>query len=67
MIVSEFWSSQSNFGISLQLSKKRDWIVHSVSEQDIQTSGIFVDNPLIGTLPDREDIILELQTLIDAM
>lgn len=67
MLVSEFWSSQANFGISLRLSKKRDWIVHSVSEQDIQASGIYVENPLIGALPSQDEIITELEALIEAM
>ena len=67
IIVSESWASQDNFGISLLLSKKRDWIVHSISEEDMQTQGIYVDNPLIGTLPNRTEINAELETLIAAM
>ena len=67
MIVSESWSNQDNFGISILLSKKRDWIVHSISEEDMQTEGIFVDNPLIGALPNRTEINAELESLIAAM
>lgn len=67
VIVSEEWAKQENFGISLLLSKKRDWIVHSISEQDIQAKGILVDNPLIGTLPSGTEINEELQTLIASM
>lgn len=67
MIVSESWANQDNFGISLLLSKKRDWIVHSISEEDIQTKGIYVDNPLIGALPSSTEINAELDELISAM
>ena len=67
MIVSETWKKNENFGISLLLSKKRDWIVHSISEQDIATKGILVDNPLIGSLPSQTEILDELDNLIASM
>ena len=67
MLISETWAEQSMFGISLALRKKRDWIVHSISEQDIQTMGVDVDNPLIGALPSQNEINLELENLMSAM
>ena len=67
MLISETWAEQSMFGISLALRKKRDWIVHSISEQDIQTMGIDVDNPLIGALPSQNEINDELKNLMSAM
>ena len=65
LIVSEEWAE--NFGISLLLSKKRDRIVHSISEQDIRAKGMYVENPLIGTLPSNSEINEELQFLIANM
>lgn len=65
--VSKTITNNDSFGISLSLSKKRDWIVHSISEQDIQTKGVFVDNPLIGALPSKYEINEELEKLIASM
>ena len=67
MLVSETWASQEMFGISLALRKKRDWIVNSISEQDILISGEYVDNPLIGALPSPIEIKNELDNLLSAM
>ena len=67
ILLSETWASQGIFGISLSLRQKRDWIVHSVSEKDIQTSGIYVDNPLIGALPTQTEVADELEKLIASM
>ena len=67
ILVSETWASQGIFGISLSLRQKRDWIVHSVSEKDIQTNGIYVDNPLIGALPTQVEVSDELEKLIASM
>ena len=67
MLVSETWAKQEMFGISLALRKKRDWIVNSISEQDIQISGVYVDNPLIGALPSPIEIKNELDNLMSAM
>ena len=67
ILLSETWANQGIFGISLSLRQKRDWIVHSVSEKDIQTSGIYVDNPLIGALPTQTEVADELEKLIASM
>ena len=67
MLVSETWAQQEMFGISLALRKKRDWIVHSISEEDATTSGVIVDNPLIGSLPSPTEIRRELEELLSAM
>lgn len=67
MIISESWADKDNFGISISLRKKRDWIVDSISEQDIQTMGTYVDNPLIGELPSKNEINEELESLMSAM
>lgn len=67
MLVSETWENQDFFGISLQLRKKRDWIVHSISEEDIVAEKILVDNPLIGELPSQDEISAEVSELLKAM
>lgn len=67
MLVSETWEKQDFFGISLQLRKKRDWIVHSISEEDIVAEKILVDNPLIGELPSQDEICAEVSGLLKAM
>ena len=36
-----------------------------ISEQDIQISGVYVDNPLIGALPSPIEIKNELDNLIE--
>ena len=66
-LISETWADLNLFGISLSQRQKRDWIVHSVSEQDILTKGVYVDNPLIGVLPSQTDIHNELDQLISSM
>ena len=39
----------------------------TISEQDIQISGVYVDNPLIGALPSPIEIKNELDNLLSAM
>ena len=67
VLISENWANQNRFGISLSQRQKRDWIVHSVSEEDINVKGICVDNPLIGALPSQTAISDELEKLISSM
>ena len=67
MLVSETWTNQDYFGISIQLRRKRDWIVHSISEEDITAEKLLVDNPLIGALPSQNAINAEVSELLNVM
>lgn len=67
MLVSETWTNQDYFGISIQLRRKRDWIVHSISEEDITAEKLLVDNPLIGALPSQNEINAEVSELLNVM
>lgn len=60
------WAN-SNFGVSLALRKQRDVIANEIQESDITSEGICVDNPLIGTLPSRDEILEEVKNLLSAM
>ena len=56
-----------NQGICSMLRRKRDEVISSITEADIRCSGITKENPLIGSLPDREEILRELDELLLSM
>lgn len=60
------WHSQ-RFGMSLALKKRRDDAFASITSSDMRQSMQIVDNPLIGSIPTREEIAEELDQLLMCM
>ena len=56
-----------SFGVSYALRRWRDRLFSDLSESDVRETGIVVDNPMIGTLPSREEVKQEIQTLLQSM
>ena len=54
-------------GMNSLLRRKRDEIVSSITEADIRCNGIIRENPLIGSIPGREEILKELDELLLSM
>lgn len=54
-------------GMIYALRKRRDLLISSLSEEDINEPGILVDNPFIGELPTRDEIAMELNEILQAM
>lgn len=46
---------------------KRDKMMDMVTRMDILTSGTVVDNPVIGKLPGRDEVLKELDELLMSM
>ena len=54
-------------GISYELRKRRDRLVDNLTAADIAQESIVVDNPLIGKIPSRQDILKEIEELLVSM
>ena len=53
--------------LSNTLIQKRKSLMSLMTEADIQTQGHIVDNPLIGKIPTKEEILQELEELFRSM
>ncbi|MCD7842853.1 MAG: recombinase family protein, partial [Lachnospiraceae bacterium] len=49
------------------IRKRRDSILDSLTYEDISGCGTLVDNPVIGTIPTRQDILDEIDDLLMSM
>lgn len=58
---------RSHIGISLAIRQRRDRLANTLTEKDITQSGIVVDNPMIGSIPNREQTLGELDRLLESM
>ncbi len=58
---------KNRMGVNYFSRKKRDKMMDMVTGKDILTSGTVVDNPLIGKLPGREEVLKELDELLMSM
>lgn len=56
-----------DFGMSLTIRKKRNRLIDSITANDMHIQGTVVENPLIGTIPNKEEILLELSELRQSM
>lgn len=54
-------------GMLYCMRKKRDGLINSLTEADIAEAGLVVENPLIGKLPSREEVEIELEQLLMSM
>lgn len=55
------------FGVSYAMRKKRDSIIRQMSGTDIHEHGRVRENPLIGKIPSRQEIMYELDELLMSM
>ena len=55
------------FGVSYAMRKKRDSIIKRLSEKDMSERGVVRENPLIGRIPTRQEIMVELDELLMSM
>lgn len=58
---------RSNVGLRYMLREKRNEALSSVTTNDIRRIGVEIENPLIGTIPKRDQIMLELDELLLSM
>ena len=56
-----------DFGMSLTIRKKRNRLIDSITANDMHIQGTVVKNPLIGTIPNKEEILHELSELRQTM
>lgn len=55
------------FGVSYAMRKDRDKIIKRLSDQDMRVRGRVKENPLIGRIPTRQEIMEELDELLMSM
>lgn len=55
------------FGVSYAMRKQRDKVIKRISEADILQRGKIKENPLIGRIPTRQEIMYELDELLMSM
>ena len=55
------------FGTSYALRRWRDRLFSNLTEADVREHGVVVDNPMIGTLPSRDEVNQEIQALLQSM
>lgn len=58
---------KNRMGVNYFSRKKRDKMMDMVTGKDILTSGTVVDNPVIGKLPGRDEVLKELDELLMSM
>ena len=54
-------------GVNSYVRRKRDEAVAAITAEDILNTGRTIDNPLIGTIPSRQEILDELDRLLMSM
>lgn len=54
-------------GMSYAVRRRRDSIVDNLTEEDISEKGTIMDNPMIGSIPTREQVRDELDELLMSM
>lgn len=59
------WSRRQ--GMSCLMRRKREDALSAITKADIMCPGITTENPLIGSIPDREEILRELDELLLSM
>ena len=57
----------TRIGMTYALRKRRDSLVDLITESDIAVNGTAVENPIIGSLPTKEEVAEELNQLLMSM
>ncbi len=58
---------RSHIGVSYALQKRRDLLVDMLTEKDITEKGVIVEDPMIGPIPTREQVLDEIDQLLKSM
>ena len=58
---------KNRMGVNYFSRKKRDKMMDMVTEWDILSRGMVVENPMIGKIPGRDEILKELDELLMSM
>ena len=58
---------KNRMGVNYFSRKKRDKMMDMVTERDILSRGMVVENPMIGKIPGRDEILKELDELLMSM
>ncbi|MBR3245122.1 MAG: recombinase family protein [Parasporobacterium sp.] len=60
-------NDEVSFGVSYQQAQNDQAMINAITEKDILTTGITVENPNIGHIPTQEEIKEEIQSLLMTM
>lgn len=62
----EEWMKR-RIGINYFIREQRDSMINAITEEDIEETGVVVENPVIGYIPSRQEIVNELEELLMTM
>lgn len=62
----EEWMKR-RIGINYFIREQRDSMINAITEEDIEEAGVVVENPVIGHIPSRQEIVNELEELLMTM
>ena len=54
-------------GINYFIREQRDSMINAITEEDIEETGVVVENPVIGHIPSRQEIVNGLEELLMTM
>lgn len=54
-------------GINYFIREQRDSMINAITEEDIEETGVVVENPVIGHIPSRQEIVNKLEELLMTM
>ena len=54
-------------GMLYEMRKRRDGLIDNITVEDMQETGVIVENPLIGKIPTREEVMDELEQILLSM
>jgi DNA invertase Pin-like site-specific DNA recombinase len=60
------WRNGRDFN-PYELHRKRDMVIDAISEADMMENGNVVENPMIGALPSKKEVLDELEELLMTM
>ena len=58
--IPEEWMKR-RIGINYFIREQRDSMINAITEEDIEETGVVVENPVIGHIPSRQEIVNELE------
>lgn len=56
--------NKRKLGLNYFIRDRKDKIIDSIQENDILETGVIVENPMIGHIPTREEILQEIEQLL---
>lgn len=59
--------SQNRIGVNYAIRQRREEMISKISESDILQRGSVVENPMVGHIPTRNEIVEELEDLLMTM